>query len=345
MKIGGIRNDEARMTNDEPSIHAPAFVVRHSPIPLFPFPLSRVEAAVLRANVVVGAHRAQRGTLRGVAHAFLDQLADHGHEPRVRACSGGALHRDAKLVAQFGRFGVQVVEHFDVVGDEADRHDDKVRQVALRMKLFNAVAYVRLEPWLLGRAATALVDQLPLPVPHGLCHQPARFVELCFVLTVLGHRQRDAVRRKHDEGLPTPLSRDLLQAAREAVGHRFNEAGVVEEHPGPIDPRCAGADLPLGFGDVLAVLPATGVRTKTVGKKGQRVPHAVAGHPAEGVRKQGVPVAVSPVDRQLRAVDGQFLLQSGYQFTVLLVDRAHAAEPLVVVGHFQHPLAGHVLAT
>src|SRR5580692_10035951 len=57
-----------------------------------------------------------------------------------------------------------------------------------------------------------------------------------------------------------------------------------------------------------------------------------------------MPVAIAPVDRQLRAVLREFVLESGNQFAGLLVDGAFATEMVVVLGDGQHTFAGNVSA-
>ena len=95
-------------------------------------------------------------------HSFDDQLADHADEARVSADGGGADHVDAELVAKLAGFRVEIVEHFQMVGDEADRRDDDVLQLGSVVLFAQEVADVRLEPRLLRRAAAALVDQVPV---------------------------------------------------------------------------------------------------------------------------------------------------------------------------------------
>src|SRR5579859_1221298 len=56
-----------------------------------------------------------------------------------------------------------------------------------------------------------------------------------------------------------------------------------------------------------------------------------------------MPVAVSPIDRQVRAVLSQFHFKSCNELPILVVDRALTAEVVVVFGHFKHALARHVL--
>src|SRR5580692_715191 len=58
-----------------------------------------------------------------------------------------------------------------------------------------------------------------------------------------------------------------------------------------------------------------------------------------------MPVAIAPVDRQLRAVLREFVLESGDQFAGLLVDGAFATEMVVVLGDGQHTFARNVSAT
>src|SRR5580704_16398694 len=57
-----------------------------------------------------------------------------------------------------------------------------------------------------------------------------------------------------------------------------------------------------------------------------------------------MPVAIAPVDRQLRAVLREFVLESGDQFAGLLVDGAFATEMVVVLGDGQHTFARNVSA-
>ncbi len=55
-----------------------------------------------------------------------------------------------------------------------------------------------------------------------------------------------------------------------------------------------------------------------------------------------MPVAVSPIDRQLWPVRRKVFFEGRDQRAVLRVDRADAAEQLVVMRHFHHALARHV---
>lgn len=72
---------------------------------------------------------------------------------------------------------------------------------------------------------------------------------------------------------------------------------------------------------------------------------AVVGHLLDRFGQEGMPVAVSPVDGQLRSVRVEFLDQGDQQGPVLGIQRALTTEEVVVLGHLQHPLVGDVLAT
>ena len=68
---------------------------------------------------------------------------------------------EADLVGRRPRFDIQIVQHLDVIGEEADRHQDR-RLEAVRARLAQVVVHVGLEPRILGPAAAALVDEGPV---------------------------------------------------------------------------------------------------------------------------------------------------------------------------------------
>ena len=57
-----------------------------------------------------------------------------------------------------------------------------------------------------------------------------------------------------------------------------------------------------------------------------------------------MPVAIAPVDGQVGTATIEFIPDRCQQGDVLLVERALAAEVVVVLSHLQHPFAGHVAA-
>ena len=68
-----------------------------------------------------------------------------------------ARHRQADLAADRRGLGVEVVEHLDVVADEADRADHR-RVDAAGARVAQVVADVRAEPRIFRAAAAALID-------------------------------------------------------------------------------------------------------------------------------------------------------------------------------------------
>jgi hypothetical protein len=62
----------------------------------------------------------------GAVYSFFNKLADHPDEPRMRTDRAGADKVDAEFRSELFGFGVEVVEHFHVVRDKADWHDDDV---------------------------------------------------------------------------------------------------------------------------------------------------------------------------------------------------------------------------
>src|SRR5271157_1921276 len=90
---------------------------------------------------------------------------------------------------------------------------------------------------------------------------------------------------------------NLGQRFFETVGVGGDKLRMVIEDARLIDPRRGGSYLVPSTLDVLAVLPATGIRTVRRQDDGQRLPNAVLDHRAKRVGQHGMPVAVAPVDR------------------------------------------------
>ena len=65
---------------------------------------------------------------------------------------------------------------------------------------------------------------------------------------------------------------------------------------------------------------------------------------SQGVGQQRMPVAIAPINTPGGTIAVELGLQGGDQGPVLSIDRAHAAEMVVMFGHGQHSLARNVLA-
>ena len=68
-----------------------------------------------------------------------------------------------------------------------------------------------------------------------------------------------------------------------------------------------------GSRDILAILPAAGIRAVGGRDEEEDVAHAVSTHGRDGVLQKRVPVAVAEVDRQVDAVLGQLAFERGDQ--------------------------------
>ena len=79
----------------------------------------------------------------------------------MRADRRAAKHVEPDFVADLFGFDVQIVQHFDVVRNETDRHDDSVLHAVCRPQFAQDDADVGLEPRLVGRTTAALIRELP----------------------------------------------------------------------------------------------------------------------------------------------------------------------------------------
>src|SRR5438552_18017397 len=87
---------------------------------------------------------------------------------------------DPARLGRRARLDVEVVEHLDVIADEADGDDDHVA-LAVAGEAPNDLADVRLEPWLPRASAPALIGQAPALVAESIRHALRRRAELCHV--------------------------------------------------------------------------------------------------------------------------------------------------------------------
>ena len=171
------------------------------------------------------------------------------------------------------------------------------------------------------------------------------------------------MRRIDQSGAGAALGRKAVESRSDPIDLGGDEPGVIEERPDfinlrrtALDLRRTGADVgrgklfgrttdrPLGGDDIFQILPAAGIRAVSRGEQSHRPANAIGTHLGQRVGQQRMPVAISPVDRQLRAVAGQLELQIADEGPILLVDRALAAEMIIMLGDREHPLPGDVLA-
>jgi hypothetical protein len=127
----------------------------------------------------------------------------------------------------------------------------------------------------------------------------------------------------------------------DVIGVRADEAGMVVEHAKPRNGGGVRPDRLLRVEEVLAVLPAAGVRAVRRCEKRECVPHAVVAHRGHRIGDERAPVAVAEVDRQVDAVRAQLRLERVDQRAVLVVDGADTAEELVMVRDVEQPLTRH----
>ena len=154
----------------------------------------------------------------------------------------------------------------------------------------------------------------------------------------IGHRDGDAVRGEHQVGAVPQVGGKRVQRGAGARGERLDEAGVVEEAPDLVDPGRVRAHLGARPIDVLQVLPTARVGAVGGGHQGDGPPHAVGRHGPYRVGQVRRPVPVPPVDGQRQAAGREGGADRGQQVPALLVDRAHPADRVVVLGHAGQPL-------
>ena len=222
------------------------------------------------------------------------------------------------------------------------------------------VVDVGLEPRHLRRTGPRAVDERVRVAAPGLLPHP---------LDDLGHRAAVLVRRRrrrcgrcasfidsrdrvgHEDQVGALA--DARRAARPARPGSASTTGSTK--PGWLkycrsrSSRGASSTSADRVGEVLAVLPAAGVRRVGAGHEAGRAGHAVVGHLPDRVGEVAGPSCGCPSRPAGRAGAVEVLAQRREQRPVLVVDRRPAAEQEVVLADLLEPLArdaaaaGHVL--
>ena len=108
------------------------------------------------------------------------------------------------------------------------------------METADNIGEIGLEPRLRGRAAAALIGQAPR-VGNRLRDEGGCFLELRDIRAGLRHGERDAMRGEDKAGGCAVRLRDSIHGRAEAVGHGFDEAGVIVKGTQLVNLRRAGA--------------------------------------------------------------------------------------------------------
>ena len=108
------------------------------------------------------------GSLRGSSQVV---YAERNWNSSWQGVDADYLVINGWVVREGAGFDVEVVEHFEVVGDEADGDEQQAIEVAGSVQLIDAVAHVGFEPRLLRGTAAALVDELPARQARAFRHE------------------------------------------------------------------------------------------------------------------------------------------------------------------------------
>src|SRR5438552_9288400 len=109
---------------------------------------------------IPGGNTSQSGTNGLRVEPLGDQLPDHPYEARIVTRGGRAGEIHTQLLGGVCRLVVQVPDHLQVVGDEADRTDHHPGGTGGRQRP-QVVAHVGFEPRHLRRSGAALPHQVP----------------------------------------------------------------------------------------------------------------------------------------------------------------------------------------
>ncbi len=115
------------------------------------------------------------------------------------------------------RLDIEVVEHFHVIGDEADRSNDDCARKVLLFYFAKVVEDIGFEPGLSGRSAAALVDKCVVRDSDARRDQPTNLFQLRNIVRSVGHRHGNAVRDVNQLDVSSRIGGDLRPRLTQAI--------------------------------------------------------------------------------------------------------------------------------
>src|SRR5262245_62219566 len=89
----------------------------------------------------------------------------------------GAHHCDTQAAGELLRFDIEIVEHFDMIADKADRRDDDL-SAAAGGTVANRLSDIGLEPRIPRPAAAALISDRPTRLTEPRANQARAALQL-----------------------------------------------------------------------------------------------------------------------------------------------------------------------
>lgn len=205
---------------------------------------------------------------------------------------------------------------------------------------------VGFEPGILRATAAALIDEGGSfgGDSQMFANQAGGFGKLVDVIAVVGHGVGDTVGRENEVGVIALFLGDLIPGLSGSVDQGLDESRVVVKDADFVEAEVCQSGFAGGFLEVFEVLSATGVGTESGGDEGEDLPNTFAMHLTESLGKEGVPVSISPIDREGDISFFEFSEEIPDQFPALAVDGADAVEMVVVFGDLQESFARDVAA-
>lgn len=101
-------------------------------------------------------------TLGTRAKSLLDQIDDHGNKLWMNSNGRCSNEMDSQFLAFCSSLFIEVVQNLHVITDETQGLNDEMFWLRFMRQLFDPVAHVRFQPWLLRRSRPTLKRQFPI---------------------------------------------------------------------------------------------------------------------------------------------------------------------------------------
>ena len=187
-----------------------------------------------------------------------NDIRHHLDEHRVVIRRLGPDDGEADLPRDLHCLVIEVVQDLDVIADEADRAEH-CRLEPVPARVAQVVADIRFQPGVFRPSASALIHERPVGTTEAIGHQPGGRHQLLAIRVRVGHRLRDAVRRKDDPRALAQRFGQRVERSLDVSRPDTDEVGMLVPVSDVRHWNVGASALAHGFArgtDVLAILQA-----------------------------------------------------------------------------------------
>src|SRR5690554_5088235 len=149
---------------------------------------ARVWTIIRRASIGEGREAPFGEAPASEPEALFDEIGEPANKERMHADGLRPIKTDARFLGRALRLAIEIVEDFDMIGEEAKGDEEDIRAGFEGLQMVRDVGF---KPRDMRRSGAALVDEIPLRFSCAFGDKPRGFLKLLGIARALCHRYGD----------------------------------------------------------------------------------------------------------------------------------------------------------